>query len=189
MPMHTKFNTKHLTDSFLNSYGQVFFSKNKPFAVILLVVSFFDVYTGLAGLIAVTAANGVAYFMGLNRTKIIGGAYGFNALLVGLGIGIMYQPAAEFYLILVFISIFTLFVTVMLEGVLGKYGLPYLSVPFLLGLWVVIIATKGYSELSVSERGIYYLNDMYAIGGMPMVRLYEWFNQLNMPETLRIYFK
>lgn len=187
--MHTKFNTKHLTDSFLNSYGQVFFSKNKPFAVILLVVSFFDVYTGLAGLIAVTAANGVAYFMGLNRTKIIGGAYGFNALLVGLGIGIMYQPAAEFYLILVFISIFTLFVTVMLEGVLGKYGLPYLSVPFLLGLWVVIIATKGYSELSVSERGIYYLNDMYAIGGMPMVRLYEWFNQLNIPETLRIYFK
>ena len=178
-----------VTDSFLNSYGQVFFSKNKVFALILVVVSFFDIYTGLAGLIAVITANGVALFMGMNRAKIIGGAYGFNALMVGLGIGINYQPTPEFYLILVSISLFTLFVTISLEGVLGKYGLPYLSIPFLLGIWVVIIATKGYSELTVSERGIYYLNDMYAIGGMPMVRLYEWFNNLGIDESVRIYFK
>jgi len=189
MKPETKILRNQITDSLLNSYGQVFFSKNKVFALILVVVSFFDLYTGLAGLIAVLTANGTALFMGMNRDKIIGGAYGFNALMVGLGIGINYQPTAEFYLILVFISLFTFFVTLSLEGVLGKYGLPYLSIPFLLGIWVVIIATKGYSELTVSERGVYYLNDMYALGGMPMVRLYEWFNELGIPESLRIYFK
>jgi len=185
----SKTTANQVADSLLNSYGQVFFSRNKVFAVILIVVSFFDMYTGIAGLAAVFTANGAALLMGMNREKIRTGAYGFNALMVGLGIGINYQPTPEFYLILVSISLLTLFITLGLEGVLGKYGLPYLSIPFLFGIWFVIIATKGYSELTVSERGVYYLNDMYAIGGMPMVRLYEWFNNLGMPETLRIYFK
>ena len=172
-----------------NSYGQVFFSRNMVFAVILLIVTFFDVYAGLAGLLAVVFSNAVAILMGLNKEKVKQGAYGFNSLLVGLGIGIYYQPGVEFYLILLVISILTLFITVGLEGVLGKYGLPYLSIPFLLGIWTVIIASKGYSALDISERGVYNLNDMYAIGGLTMVNLYEWFNNLAVPESLRIYFK
>ncbi|MFK5854555.1 MAG: urea transporter [Bacteroidota bacterium] len=173
----------------LNSYAQVFFSKNRFFAGILILVTFFDIYTGIAGFAAVIIANLTATIMGMNRQKIISGAYGFNALMVGLGIGIYYQPSVEFYMILFFISMLTLFITISLEGVIGKYGLPYLSIPFLFGIWIVIIASKGYSALEVSERGIYNLNDMYAIGGMTMVNLYEWFNNLNIPEALRIYFK
>ncbi|MBC8319796.1 MAG: urea transporter [Bacteroidetes bacterium] len=173
----------------LNSYAQVFFSKNRFFAIILILVTFFDLYAGIAGLAAVIIANLTAIIMGMNRQKVISGAYGFNALMVGLGIGIYYQPSVEFYIILIFISILTFMITISLEGIIGKYGLPYLSIPFLFGIWMVIIATKGYSALEVSERGIYYLNDMYAIGGATMVNLYEWFNNLNFPEALRIYFK
>jgi urea transporter/murein DD-endopeptidase MepM/ murein hydrolase activator NlpD len=155
----------------------------------LLLVSFFDIYAGIAGLLAVIISNAFAVMIGLDKNKVREGAYGFNSLLVGLGIGIYYQPGIEFYIILFFISLLTLFFTVGLEGVLGKYGLPYLSIPFLFGIWMVIIASKGYSALTISERGIYNLNDMYAIGGMTMVRLYEWFNNLAVPESLRIYFK
>ena len=173
----------------LNSYGQVFFSKNFGLTILLIIVSFFDIYAGMAGMLAVIVTNAAASLIGLNREKIAEGLYGFNSLLVGLGVGIYYQPGIELYIILVFISLFTLFITVMLEGVLWKYGLPFLSVPFLAGIWVVMIAAKGYSALDISERGIYSLNDMYAIGGMTMVKLYEWFNELNVPESLRIYFK
>ena len=175
--------------SILNSYAQVFFSVNKVFAAILIIVSFFDVYAGIAGLLAVILSNGIAMVLGMRRQTIISGAYGFNALLVGLGIGIYYQPGVEFYLILFFISLFTLLVTISLEGVIGKYGLPYLSLPFLVGIWVVVIALRGYSELEMSERGVYNLNDMFAIGGMTMVNVYEWFNNLAIPEPIRIYFK
>ena len=180
---------KEVISCILNSYAQVFFSKNRFFAIILMIVTFFDLYTGIAGLTAVIIANLTATIMGMNRHQIISGAYGFNALMVGLGIGIYYQPSVEFYLILFFISMLTLMITISLEGVIGKYGLPYLSIPFLFGIWIVIIASKGYSALEVSERGIYYLNDMYAIGGMTMVNIYEWFNSINIPEVLRIYFK
>jgi len=173
----------------INSYGQVFFSKSPVFAIILFIVTFFDLYAGLAGLLAVILSNSVASLLGLSRFKIREGAYGFNSLLVGLGVGIYYQPGVEFYIILLLISVITLFFTVTMEGVLGKYGLPYLSIPFLIGIWTIIIATKSYSALNISERGVYNLNDMYAIGGLTMVKLYEWFNNLAVPESLRIYFK
>lgn len=186
------FKSKAKTDflnGIINSYSQVFFSKNPVFAIILIVVSFFDVYAGIAGLLAVVFANATAILLSLNKKMIYSGAYGFNPLLVGLGIGIYYQPGVEFYLLLFFISITTLFITISFEGILGKYGLPYLSLPFLFGIWMVIIASKGYSALNISERGVYNLNDMYAIGGSSMVYIYEWFNNLNIPESLRIYFK
>ena len=178
-----------ILNSLLYSYSQVFFSKNKVFAAILVIVTFFDVYAGIAGLLAVVIANTIAIVLGLNREKVASGAYGFNALMVGLGIGIYYQPSVEFYIVLLFISILTLFFTIGTEGILAKYGLPYLSIPFLFGIWMVIIASRGYASLSISERGIYSLNEMYAIGGMTMVQLYEWFNSLAIFESLRIYFK
>jgi urea transporter len=178
-----------ILNSLLYSYSQVFFSKNKIFAAILVIVTFFDVYAGIAGLLAVVIANTIAIVLGLNREKVASGAYGFNALMVGLGIGIYYQPSVEFYIVLLFISILTLFFTIGTEGILAKYGLPYLSIPFLFGIWMVIIASRGYASLSISERGIYSLNEMYAIGGMTMVQLYEWFNDLAIFESLRIYFK
>ncbi len=178
-----------LTDSIFNSYAQVFFSKNRLFAVILMLVSFFDIYAGISGLTAVLTANGIAWFMGINRQKIISGAYGFNPLMVGLGFGLYFQPGLAFFIILVFISLLTLFMTLGFEGVLGKYGLPYLSIPFLLGIWMILIAAKSYGGLYLSERGVYTLNDLYAFGGMNLVKVYNWFDNLNISEALRIYFK
>lgn len=173
----------------VNSYSQVFFSKSYFFAAILIFVSFFDIYAGIAGVLSVIISNAFAILLGFDKKKVTDGAYGFNNLLVGLGIGLYYQPGFEFYLVLFFISILTLFITIGLEGVLGKYGLPYLSVPFLFGIWTVNIASKGYSDLAISERGVYNLNEMYTIGGMSMVKLYDWFNNLAIPESLQIYFK
>ncbi len=178
-----------LADSIFNSYAQVFFSKNRLFAVILMLVSFFDIYAGISGLTAVLTANGIAWFMGINRQKIISGAYGFNPLMVGLGYGLYFQPGLAFFIILIFISLLTLFMTLGFEGILGKYGLPYLSVPFLFGIWMILIAAKSYGGLYLSERGVYTLNDLYAFGGMNLVKIYNWFDSLNIGEALRIYFK
>lgn len=175
--------------SVINSYSQVFFSTNKIFAAILLIVSFFDIYAGISGLLAIIVANSFALILGMKKNNIIDGSYGFNALMVGLGIGIFYQPGVEFYLLLIVVSLLTLLITISLEGVLQKYGLPFLSIPFLFGIWFVLVASRGYSALELSERGVYSLNDMFAIGGMTMVDIYLWFNNLPIPEVLRIYFK
>ena len=175
--------------SVVNSYTQVFFSNNRMFAILLVIVSFFDVWAGLSGLIAVMTTNITAYLVGFNRFNIKSGFYGFNPLLVGLGLGIFYQFGPEYLLVLIFASLFTLFFTVMLEGVIGKYGLPYLSVSFLFGIWMVSLASRQFTALNISERGIFLSNELYQIGGASFVSVYNWIISLNLHESVVIYFR
>ena len=175
--------------SLLNSYNQIFFSNNKVFSFILILVTFFDIYAGLSGLLCVIISNALAYLIGFNPFKIKSGYYGFNSLLVGLGIGIFYKPGLELGVLIFFAAFLTLFLTVVMEGVIGKYGLPYLSISFLVSIWLVTLASRQFTSLTVSDRGIYSLNEMYLMGGLPMVKVYNWFGQLPLYEPLKIYFK
>jgi urea transporter len=190
--MMDKNRLNHIFPSFfegiINSYTQVFFSNNRIFATILLVVSFFDFWAGTSGLFAVVISNTLAYLIGLNLTNIKKGYYGFNSLLVGLGFGVYYQPGIPFFIILAFAAMLTLFLTLWFEGVIGKYGLPYMSLSFLVGTWLISLATRQFTTLSVSEHGIYMTNEMFAIGGHPMVTSYNWLANLGLPEPVRLYF-
>ena len=172
----------------LNSYTQVFFSENKIFAAILIPVSFIDGYAGLFGLISVLFTNIVAYIFGLDPKKIQKGYYGFNSLLVGLGLGIQFEPALILLFIVLLASILTLFISVTLEGVIGKYYLPHLSLPFVFVLWMLVLSTREFDALNLNERWIYTLNDLYIIGGSSLVSVYEWWNQLAISSPIKSYF-
>ncbi len=186
--MDNNFTIKKFTAATLNSYSQVFFSVNKVFAAILILISFFDLWAGASGLMAVLTANISAYILGYNKISIQKGVYGFNALLVGLGTGLSFQPGIELFFIVFFAALLTLFITLALEGILAKYALPYLSIPFLFGIWIIILSTKDFSALGLSERSIYTYNELYALGGKSFVDFYDWFSNLNIADSLKIYF-
>ncbi len=173
----------------LNSYSMVFFSKNRILAVLLIVVSFFDVYAGISGILSVLIANLSARFLGLNHYNISSGFYGFNALLVGLGLGIAIQPSIPFFIVLPFVAFATLLLSITFEGVLGKYGLPYLTIPFLLAIWLAELAFRSYTGLQPSETGIFTMNTMYARGGEQMLKIYNWFGDVEWPLAIETYFK
>jgi urea transporter len=173
----------------LNSYSLVFFSTSMVFAWILLAVTFFDFISGIAGLLSILIANLVAWLGGLNLDKIRKGYYGFNALLLGLGLGMSFQATSQFFIILAFSAVFTLFITVALEGIIGKYYLPYLSIPFIFGIWLTLMATREFNYLQISQRGVYAMNEMYMLGGLTMVRVYEWFNNTGLPTSVVLYFR
>lgn len=172
-----------------NSYTQIFFSKNKILGGLLILVSFFNLNAGISGLIAVITANVAAYLIGLNRQKVISGLYGFNALLVGLGLGLNYQPNIAFFVVIIFASLLTIVFTTILEGLFYKYNLPYLSIPFLLSIWIVALSTRQFNQLFLSEMGIYMQNEMYLLGGLPLVKLYNWTNALEWSEAVKVYFR
>lgn len=172
-----------------NSYALIFFSNNQVFAWILMIVTFFDYISGMAGLLSIIISNLVAWLAGLNLDKIRRGYYGFNSLLVGLGLGLFFSVTPAFLLILVFSALLTLFLTVALEGIIGKYNLPYLSIPFLFGIWLTFMASRDYISLQISDRGVYSMNEMYTLGGLTMVRIYEWFNHIALPQSLIVYFR
>ncbi len=173
----------------LNSYAMVFFSNNRPFAWVLLLVTFFDPVAGLSGLISVLTANLVAEILGFSPFYMRSGFYGFNALLVGLGIGLYYQLSPALIVLLIFAALLTLFITILMEGVIGKYSLPYLTVPFLITIWVVTLAARYYTELHISERGVFRINELYSLGGKPMLAADEWFSTLPLAPSVVTYFK
>ncbi|MCA1756638.1 MAG: urea transporter [Bacteroidales bacterium] len=180
--------TGQFGESILNSYSQIFFSDNRVFALMLLGVSFTDLYAGIYGLLAVLVTSLTGFAMGFDRNTVAKGLYGFNSLLVGLGLGIYFQPGIVLTLIIILSAIFTFFISVAMQGIIGKYNLPYLSVPFILAAWMVTLATREFTTLGISERGIFTINEMYILGGGRMVAVYEWWNSIGIARPLRIYF-
>jgi urea transporter/murein DD-endopeptidase MepM/ murein hydrolase activator NlpD len=179
---------KEIVHSILNSYSQVFFSTSKTLAVFLLVISFFDFGAGIGGLTAVLIANGLAWGLGYNAYYLRSGFYGFNALLAGLGVGLFYQPSVEVYVLIAVTALTCFFLTVVFQGVLGKYGLPFLSVPFLFTIWIVALSSNSLSALNLSERGIFIYNELYSIGGKSFVNFYEFLEKSIGSSFIRIYF-
>lgn len=186
--MNIKQNVKLLYEGLLNSYSQVFFSKNKLFGIILLIITFFDLLAGLSGLLAVLITYFAGRSIGFSKIKISEGIYGFNSLLVGLGLGIYFEPGLTFFFVLFLASLFTLFLSVSMEGIIGKYAIPYLSLPFIISIWLIALATSQFDALGISQRGIYTLNDLYVIGDKNLVNVYTWWNDVEIPSSLRIYF-
>ncbi|MCX6161153.1 MAG: urea transporter [Ignavibacteriae bacterium] len=174
--------------SILKSYSIVFFSDKLFFAGLLMIISFFDYFAGFCGLISVITSFVVAESLGFDKIKIEKGYYGFNSLLAGLGIGLQYEASWAILLIVVLASIFAFFVTISLEGVLGKYLLPYLSLPFLIAYWVVTLEGRDLYFMGLSGRGVYFLNDMYLLGGNRLISIYEWWSKINFIFSLKIYF-
>jgi urea transporter len=160
-------------EGFLNSYPQIFFSDHRILAYLLLLVSFIDPWAGLSGALAVVVSNLTAQSMGFSSWYIRKGYYGYNSLLVGLGFGLTFQPGFAFYLLLVVAALMTFFFTVALQGILYKYALPYLSIPFILGLWMVLLASGQFTALGLSEWGIYTLNELFALGGKSLIDLVD----------------
>ncbi len=180
---------KVILNSILNSYSQVFFSTSKLLAVFLIAISFFDYGAGIGGLLAVMVANALAWSMGYNSYLLRSGLYGFNALLVGLGVGLYYQPSLQVLVLIAVTAFICFFLTIVFQGVLGKYGLPFLSVPFLLTIWIVALSSGSLSALNLSERGIFVYNELYSLGGKAFVDFYDFLEKNITSSFIRVYFR
>lgn len=186
--MKKKIQPDELIKGILNSYSQVFFATNRSFAIILIIISMIDPNSGLAGFISVLTANLTAIGLGLDKKDVGKGLYGFNSLLVGLGIGYYFEANLALLFIVIVASILTLFFVTFFKGILQKYGLPYLSLPFLFGLWTIMISSGHFDSLGISERGIFTLNKLYGIGGQGLVSFYEKLSAIPINKSLLIYF-
>jgi len=175
--------------SAINSYSQIFFSDNRWFAVLLLLASFLDPYTGLSGLLAVIITAIFIKWFGFSSEQMRSGAYGFNSLLVGLLLGSHFKLNPPFFLILALISLLTLLSTVSLAAITYRNKIPFLSLPFLIVAWIVLLAARNYSSLGLSERGIYTFNDLTNIGGAGLVHFYEQVNSFPVPLFIEVYLK
>ncbi len=173
----------------LNSYSAIFFSTNKILATVILAVSFFNFFAGLSGLIAVLVSVLIANVMGLDKIQLKKGIFSFNALLTGLGMGTFFDPGYVYFSLLILAALLTLMLSVTLGSWLGKSGLPFLSIPFVISFWFIVLPSSQFENLGLTQRNIYWINEMYAIGGNTMLNFFQTIDSLPINRMVDIYLR
>ena len=180
---------KFYRDSIVNSYAQIFFSNHKWLAYLLLLASFIDPYLGVSGLIAAAASVFFAKWMGFNQESIRSGMYSYNSILVGFTIGVFYKFSLPFFGILLLASLLIMLITVCLSAFVAAYRIPFLSLPFMLGVWAILLGARGFKAIELSERGIYAINDLYSFWGPDMAKFMQEMALLKFPLLIDVYLK
>ncbi len=186
--METKNTLIKFGDSLLLSYAQIFFSNQKIFGALLLLVSFFDFWSGFMGVFSVVVSLFIARQLGFDKTKTETGVFSYNSLLTGLGIGLYFEPSFSLFIFAFFISLLVLLLSATLWQFFANYGLPFLSIPFLLGIWMVDFSSSSFTYLGLSDRSIYHYNHLYEIGGSSLIGLYNFVSAIPVLYSLDIYF-
>lgn len=163
----------------------LFFSNKKFFAIIVLLSSFINPYTGVAGLISTLIAALSAYFIGFSRDQVKTGLFTYSGLLAGLGMGTFYEFGLGFWILLLLASVLSVMLSAAFIAKLGRSGLPALSLAFIFTLWVVILSSREFAAIGLTQRNIYWLNEMYATGGPDLVLLVQWLEDLQLPDAVR----
>ena len=185
--MQNKIINKATLDSFFLSYSQIFFSTHRVFGIILVVVSFLDFWSGLMGAFSVLVSLVFAHQLGFDKKTINNGVYSYNSLLTGLGVGLLFQPSLAVYIFAFFVSLLVLLLSVAFARYFANYGLPFLSIPFLLGIWLVDLSSSSFEYLGLSDRTIFNLNELYGLGGQNIVDFYNWLTEIPLLYSIKVY--
>lgn len=176
-------------EAITNSYAQLFFSNNPIFAILLLFASFINPFSGFSGFVALCIAVITAKWLQLPEGPIRNGIYSFNSLLTGLVLGMYFEYTISFWILLTLGAVFTLLISVWLARIFYSAQLPILALPFISGIWILLLSIRRFDTPELTERGIYAFNELYAIGGMPFVRIYEWMQSKPLPVFWDMYLK
>lgn len=130
-----------LLDELLRSYAQVLFSRSAVVGALLLIATFLVPRVGLAGLLAAAVAAAAARLVRFSPEETAEGLYGYNAVLVGLGVGAAFAPGPRQFFLIVLGSLVTVILTAAGRAtVAARWQLPVLTLPFLAGLWLALAA-------------------------------------------------
>jgi urea transporter len=153
----------------VRSYASIYFSQSTWLGLVLMAVSFFDLGTGISGIIAILVCQLCGTLFYFSKTAIVDGSYSYNALMTGLALGSLYQVSTAYFAVLIIASMLTFFLTVWIAGRLSPKGLPFLSLPFLLTIWVLLAGLSNFSGLQLNAKASFSLSQW--IPG-----IFEWTN-------------
>jgi urea transporter len=173
----------------LHSYSMLFFSQHRGLAALLLLASLGRPWAAATGLGAATLAVAGARLGGFRRDYTDLGAYSFNALLVGLALPLFFAPGWALAALVAVGAGLALLLSVALGGWLDGRGLPFLSLPFVGTMWLLLLGAPGWPALAPAETSIYWLNDLYAVGGPRLVAVASWAHDYPWPPLLATYLR
>lgn len=135
----------HLLDGIFNGIGQVFFLNNLISGILVFIAVFWGgkklgLYAAIGNITAVI----IAYFLGGEHSLIVMGLYGYNAILTIIAVSAVFNSEHNRFAPLsgILAACLTVPITAGLSTLLLPYGLPALTMPFVLCSWMFLGARK-----------------------------------------------
>ncbi|MGA2296449.1 MAG: urea transporter [FCB group bacterium] len=180
---------KNIALSIIHSYSIVLFSQNIIFGIILFIVTFFNYNAGFTGLMAVVFAIIFSKLIGLNEEEIATGLYSFNALLVGIGFGVHYIINIPFISILALLTLFSVLFSIALKSFLEKHGLPFLSIPFCIVSWLILLSIGSFLNIEPLINQRFHLYQLSSFNNNPIANLIFYFEKYSGSNFISIYLR
>jgi urea transporter/murein DD-endopeptidase MepM/ murein hydrolase activator NlpD len=175
--------------SLLNAYSSLFYSYSRWLGAILLLASFLHPFSGFCGVLGWAVAVFWVWVLRYNATQVRSAVLTYNPLMTGLGLGALYNPSLQMVVAVLLIASLTFLFSLFLSAILHKYNFPVLSLPFLCTFWLVVPALLGMQHIQTTTFEIYYLNNLYALGGKDLVIWYEYINTKMLPLFITAFFQ
>jgi urea transporter len=135
-------------DAVLRGVGQVMFQNNTYTGVLFLVGIFVNsVVFGIAALLGTIVSTATALLLGVERSLVRAGLFGFNGTLTGIALVFFLQPDPLAWVYLVVAAACSTVVMAALLNVLGKWETPALTAPFVFTTWFFLLASYQFGGL------------------------------------------
>ena len=148
-------------ESILYNHAILFFSTNKWLGVFLFVASFIHPVMGMCGMLGLFTANIFGRLIGLNKETLRKGFHGFDAMLVAFGLAATYEVNVTLIAFILCVGVLSVLIGILIQGVLHKYQLPSLSIPFIVTAWILLSAASGMKTLAIRHELLYSLNAVH----------------------------
>ena len=159
----------------------LFFSQKLFFSFLILAVSFIIPPIGTAGLFALLISLTTGYLLGFDKSQLENGIYTYSAVLFGFGFAANYETGLPFYVMLVIGSVMSLLFSVAISSKLSQKNIPGLSLAFIITTWLVILSSRQFAGLGLTQRHIYWVNETYNIGGAMLVDVVQRIENIELP--------
>jgi urea transporter len=131
----------------LKPYSSILFLNNKYAGLFLLFITFINPSVAISGIIAIVVSVAFAHYIDMKETYLSEGFYIYNSLLVGMGIGYIFEPTIVSVALIAVASSLTFMLSFMLNRLFLTYKIPILSLPFSIVTMFLYLASLKYSGL------------------------------------------
>lgn len=141
-------------DSMLRGVGQVMLQNNSCTGLLIVIGIFWNsTLCGWAVLAGTAASTATALLLGVDRSQVRAGLYGFNGALVGIGIVYFLEPGAAAWGYVILACACATVITAALSTLLDSWKLPVLTAPFVITTLLFVLAGTQFGILHSTGAG------------------------------------
>jgi urea transporter len=137
-----------VVDTLLRGTGQVMF-QNNPLTGLLFLAGIFvnSGKLGGLGILGLATSTLTAYLLGADRALIRNGLFGFNGILVGIGLAFFLQYDGLLVVYIIVGGALSTVAMMALANFFSVWDVPALTAPFVLAAWLLLFAVLLFANL------------------------------------------